>query len=240
MLIEDEELALKAKKYIYQIAKSTELYRFFVDANCGFCNNPYTFFMAGSPGAGKTEWSKNFIKAIAKNNQSILRIDADEIRELCPGYQGHNAHLFQGAAVVGVNKLYDYALKKSLNVLLDSTFANYYYAENNTKRALEKGRIVYIFYVYQEPTIAWEFTQKRERLDNRRITANIFINDFLLANENVKKMKNIFGDKIILVVIKKNYNNETEKLLITENLDNCLEFGYTSESLQKLIIAVKI
>ncbi len=44
-------------------------------------------FMAGSPGAGKTEFSKRFINVLSRINSfgtSIVRIDGDEIRELLP------------------------------------------------------------------------------------------------------------------------------------------------------------
>ncbi len=46
-------------------------------------NNPFTMFMAGSPGAGKTEFSKAIIPELQQRdpNCAIVRIDADEIRE---------------------------------------------------------------------------------------------------------------------------------------------------------------
>ena len=52
---------------------------------------PTTLFMAGSPGAGKTEISK---RLVPRFKQKPIRIDADEIRTLCPGYAGNNAHAF--------------------------------------------------------------------------------------------------------------------------------------------------
>src|SRR3989338_615058 len=75
---------------------------------------PVTLFMAGSPGAGKTEISKRFI---ARFKQKPIRIDADEIRTVCDGYTGENSHIFQKAATKGVNILYDYALSKNINVI---------------------------------------------------------------------------------------------------------------------------
>jgi adenylylsulfate kinase-like enzyme len=59
---------------------------------------PISVFMAGSPGAGKTEYSKNLIKVLEKGNQrQVIRIDSDDIRPLIPGYTGRNSHLFQEA-----------------------------------------------------------------------------------------------------------------------------------------------
>ncbi len=43
-------------------------------------NKPFTLFMAGSPGAGKTEFSKSLVNIIKQREKApIIRIDADEI-----------------------------------------------------------------------------------------------------------------------------------------------------------------
>jgi len=78
-------------------------------AECKKVNNPISVFMAGSPGAGKTEVS---IGLIDEFDDRPVRIDADEIRMLCPNYNGTNAHLFQKAASKGVDLLYDFTLAK--------------------------------------------------------------------------------------------------------------------------------
>lgn len=109
--------------------------------------SPTTLFMAGSPGAGKTEVSKRLME---KFSEQPVRIDADEIRALCPGYNGSNAHVFQKAANKGVNILYDYILSKGLNTILDGTFA-YGGATDNVGRSLKKDRKVELFYIYQNP-----------------------------------------------------------------------------------------
>lgn len=50
--------------------------------------NPQAIFMAGCPGAGKTEFSKGWIEEFNKDEPEakIVRIDADEIREKIPQY----------------------------------------------------------------------------------------------------------------------------------------------------------
>ncbi|MFA4942065.1 MAG: zeta toxin family protein [Patescibacteria group bacterium] len=239
----DEKIAEEAKNHIHILSKSKELYRSFAsDEIYRPFGEPQTFFMAGSPGAGKTELSRRFVEEnIKKISNPIVRIDADEIRKLCPGYNGSNSHIFQRAVSLGVDRLYDYALKKKFNVLLDSTFSNYEKAESNIRRAIEKGREVYIFYIYQEPIVAWEFTQKREKLEGRRITAEVFSTQFILAKENIKKVMEIFKGKIKLTVIKKDYNNNVEKTWMNvSGIDNYIKFDYTSESLCELIKNVKI
>jgi hypothetical protein len=75
---------------------------------------------------------------------SIIRIDADEIRSICPGYHGDNADLFQQAVSWGVCRLYYRANKCKLNVLLDGTLANYEHALDNVNIALKKNRDVFL------------------------------------------------------------------------------------------------
>ena len=55
--------------------------------------NPVAVFMAGSPGAGKTEASKALVSELG----SFLRIDPDEFRQAIPGYDGSNAWLMHRA-----------------------------------------------------------------------------------------------------------------------------------------------
>ena len=81
--------------------------------------NPMSLFMAGSTGAGKTEFSKALIRNLG---YPIVRIDADEIKEIIPQYTGANSDVVQGASSLGVEKLYDYVLKKKLHVIIDGTF----------------------------------------------------------------------------------------------------------------------
>ena len=66
--------------------------------------NPVSVFMAGSPGAGKTESSKRLINELSKREDPILRIDPDELREFFKGYTGRNSNLFQGATSILAEK----------------------------------------------------------------------------------------------------------------------------------------
>ena len=53
---------------------------------------PTTVFMAGSPGAGKTEFSRRLAELF---KQKPVIIDADEIRKIIPGYVGKKAFFFK-------------------------------------------------------------------------------------------------------------------------------------------------
>lgn len=114
---------------------------------------PVSVFMAGSPGAGKTEASIELLGSFPGWN--ILRIDPDELRDRFPGYTGGNAWLFQSAVARIVDAVLDKAFERQLSFVLDGTFASYEVARRNVKRSLDRGRVVQILYVYQEPRLAW-------------------------------------------------------------------------------------
>ena len=71
---------------------------------------PTSIFVAGSPGAGKTEFSKGLISK--EDKRRVVRIDADDIRSQFPGYTGTNSYLFQSAVSLVVEKIHDYALHR--------------------------------------------------------------------------------------------------------------------------------
>ena len=185
------------------------------------------------PAQGKRKYQNDSFLA---SKQKPIRIDADEIRTLCPGYAGNNAHVFQNAATKGVHILYDYALKNNINAILDGTFA-YNGALENIKRSLDHDRKVEIFFVYQNPLQAWDFTKKREALEQRRVSKEVFIDSFLKARENVNKAKATFGQSIELNLIIKDFEKDLEQLEINiENIDRYIKKSYNKNELDKLFI----
>ncbi|MCL4359719.1 zeta toxin family protein [Patescibacteria group bacterium] len=139
-------------------------------------SNPAAFFMSGSPGAGKTEYSKAFIQQLCEhdNSRHIVRIDADEIRDFLPQYNKTNAMEIQGAAYAGVNKLLDHVFANDIDFLLDSTMSQYDHAEANIKRCIKHKRKISIVYIYQDPLVSWGLTKKREKLEGRPIPKDFF------------------------------------------------------------------
>ena len=204
-------------------------------------DHPVSVFMAGSPGAGKTEFSKNFIQILRKMGISdVVRIDGDEIRQLLPGYTGNNSHLFQGAISLVVEKLHDLVLHQKQNFILDGTLANYLKARENTQRSLSKNRKVFVFYVYQKPEIAWRFTQAREEAEGRNIPKSVFINQFLGAKETVVNISREFGDKVVLWVVIKNLEDNTVKDILKydsakRKIDDYLGDSYTRDDLEMMV-----
>jgi predicted ABC-type ATPase len=208
-----------------------------IEEFCGSCQSvikPVSLFMAGSPGAGKTEVSVGFMRRF---ETVPVRIDADEIRKKCPNYNGIHAHLYQKAANKGVNILYDYALKRKLHLILDGTFA-YGDAIKNIQRSLDKGRIVELWYVYQDPLKAWEFTKAREAIESRHVSKETFIRAFFRSRVNASEAKTTFGSSLTLnLLIKKvdNSNGEIHLNIQAAELDPYLGTDYTEESLQQIL-----
>lgn len=226
----DEEISELAKKFVK--ANKKEIKEHFAgDSICLPDENPVSIFMAGSPGAGKTEFSKWFLKV---TEMPAVRIDTDEARDYIPHYDGHNASVVQGAASMAVEYIHDHVIKKKKNMVLDATFANYEISLSNVKRSLNKGRHVEIFYLYQDPLVAWKFTQYREKLEGRIVPKEIFVESFFKAGENVNKVKKEFGKQLQLHIAIKNFENGLEKFkLNVESIDPYVNMIYNRTSLME-------
>jgi len=169
--------------------------------------NPVSVFMAGSPGAGKTEASIELLASLA--GPPVLRIDPDELRTQFPDYRGANAYLFQKGVSVLVEKIQDLALDQWQSFLLDGTLSRYEKALDNIQRSLKKKRTVQILYVYQEPLQAWAFVQAREAAEGRRIRPEDFVNQYFAAREVVNRLKRELGKEISVDLLMKNNDNSS-------------------------------
>ena len=200
-------------------------------------NPPVSVFMAGSPGAGKTEFSINLIQALEMSFKShTVRIDADELRKLIPGYKGTNAYLFQGAVSILVEALHDVVLKNKQTFLLDGTFAKYDKAMQNIIRSQKVNRPVFIFYIYQHPSVAWKFTQAREFTEGRNIPKSAFIEQFLGAKDTIGKIleQRSEKDKINIYLVRKNFELNSVESVIELSLGEKSIDGYINKSYTKV------
>lgn len=168
-------------------------------------SQPVSVFMAGSPGAGKTEASKALIADQGWAN--VLRIDPDELRSQIDGYSGRQSWLFQGAVSLLVERVHDRALEQRQSFLLDGTLSSYEVALKNVNRSLKHGRTVQILYVYQEPALAWEFVQAREVLEGRNIRPEHFLEQYFSSRETVNRLKRELGPRIAVDLLLKNNDN---------------------------------
>jgi UDP-N-acetylglucosamine kinase len=232
----EEELWIEEEAHAYIKAHSKELIAYFAPPDvCHRVRNPVSLFMAGSPGAGKTEISKSFM---SRFQDRPIRIDADDIRTFCSGYTGTNAHLFQKAATKGVHILYDYALKEGINCILDGTFA-YAGAQLNIERSIDAGRRVELWFVYQNPLLAWDFTKAREIREARHVSKDVFIEAFITSRNNAISAKNRFGKAIELNLLLKDYEEGIEDInlnISAVELDRATGDSYSEETLRQTLL----
>jgi UDP-N-acetylglucosamine kinase len=184
--------------------------RFAGDQVCLQERYPISIFMAGGPGAGKTEFSKRLISIL---EIPMVRIDADEIREIIPGYCGANSSQFQRAAALGIEYILDHALQRSKNLILDGTMADLNKVTSNIERSLRRGRMVDIYYLFQDPLLAWTIAQNRAKIERRIVPKEFFIESFIKAKENVEEMMKKYSDKIRVSVVMKNNSQVKEKTI---------------------------
>ena len=203
---------------------------------------PVIIFMAGSPGAGKSEFVKDFKKSLRVVAGSMpVIIDPDATREMLPGYTGKNSFVFQRPISIAVDDLFHSVLKNSQSAIIDSTFSDYNRAKHNIEQVLNKHSTIFIFYIFQHPAIAWHFTQLRELVEGRNIRKGDFIDRFLGAKETVDKIKQAFSDRVHLSLVLKDYKdtqyNKTVAKVFTNvnSVEECVDFPYTKESLERLL-----
>ena len=235
-MTEEEKIKQRAEEFARKNKKSiaTELTNPSVFLPDEF---PVSVFMAGSPGAGKTESSTNLLKRLTKDTHSVLRIDSDELRSRFKDYTGKNSHLFIGATSILADKIHDFALDNRQSFIFDGTLSHLEISRKNIKRSLDRKRFVQIVYVYQEPLQAWNFVKAREERDGRRIPREAFIEQYFMARENVNCLKKEFGPAIKVDLVVKNIDGSD--FSYRENIDvidNYIPEKYTKDDLGKLII----
>ena len=191
---------------------------------------PIAVFAAGVPGAGKTE----FLNRLLANTANIVRIDMDEIVKLFDSYTPDNYYKFRGAANIIVDEAVIYCRRNRLDFVLDGTFGSGRAIEN-IRSALKRHDVV-IFYVWKEPSLAWQHTLDRQLITKRGIDKNGFLEACLKVPKNLKAVSDKFGDKIPIYAIKK--DTESDDFQITSDsteIDKLLEVDYTKRDLERTL-----
>lgn len=222
------EFAKKNKKAIAKRLTNTAIYT--------PEKRPVSVFMAGSPGAGKTEASIALIEDAKMKGVNVLRIDPDELRNEFEDYTGDNSWLFQAGVSILVEKVHDLALKQKQSFILDGTLTKYDVAIRNIERSINKGRIVQILYVYQEPLLAWKFVQAREKVEGRNIRPDDFIEQYFKARDVVNKLKrDLKGGITIDLLLKNNDGSNRAYKSNIDNIDKHKPEKYSREDIEKML-----
>lgn len=255
MELSDEEKKISDEACRFVESKKDELIDIFITKKNPLKLGFITIFMAGSPGAGKTEFSKRYMPLIINKKDEKLvkflnkkgiditsvetlfvRIDVDEIRTFLPQYkktnietgEKGNAHVVQRAANKGLDILRDYCLLNEISFLHDGTFGNYSTMKKIIKKSIRTDRVVQIYYLYLDPVVAWNFTKARECLEGRNIIKEKFIEQYFNSKENVDRIKKEFGGNVkINCILKNNENKVIEIILNQPSIDSCLEPKYS-------------
>ncbi len=198
---------------------------------------PVAVFMAGSPGAGKTESSLRLIERFSPNGSGVLRIDSDELRSQFSTYNGKNSSLFQSATSIIVDKMQDLAIKQKQSYVFDGTLSNVARARENIVRCLKHGYSVHIIYVYQDPLQAWKFVKARTVRDGRVIPKEAFIDQYFKSRHTVNQLKQEFDNQLELHLLVKNIDGtDFQYVDNVSKIDSHVPELYTKNTLQEGIL----
>jgi len=192
---------------------------------------PIAVFAAGIPGAGKTEFLDKLLEGI----DNIVRIDMDEVVKLFEDYSPDRYYEFRGAANIIVDETVIYCRHNRLDFVLDGTFGSGR-AVDNIRNALKRHHVT-IFYVYKDPTVAWQHTKDRQLVTKRGVDNNGFIESCINVPNNLREVRDKFGDKVSIMLIQKDRKNNTFQLTKDSSIiDDLLEVSYTKNSLKRIIL----
>ncbi|MCL1079956.1 zeta toxin family protein [Parashewanella spongiae] len=76
---------------------------------------------------------------------------------------------------------------------------------------MKRERIVLIIFVFQEPSLAWKFVQAREKVEDRRIQPETFIEQFLGAQSVIRQVKTKYGDAVKVDLLLKNTDDSPKE-----------------------------
>ncbi len=233
MALSDDEITAKAIAQAKAIKKA--LAKEMID-HLPEEENAVSVFMAGSPGAGKTETAKSIISTFRQEHGvEVVHIENDELRKEFEDYQGLNSPLFQTPATLLVEAIHDRALRKKVSFLLDSTLSSFEKAKSNIERSLRKERYVLIIFVYQDPEQAWCLVKAREIVEGRRVPPEVFVDQFLKSQAVVSELKKIFKDQIDIIFMEKNLDGTRQKPYFNvSDIDSFLGKKYNRTSLEAI------
>jgi predicted ABC-type ATPase len=196
--------------------------------------HPSIIFMAGLPGAGKTEFASRLLPQL---DNKMLHIDLDEIAENIKEYNPKIAHLFRPGANIILERLYDQSIKKRIDILMDGTLGHDKALENIERAILHYNYTARIYFILQDPIKAWEVTQLREKVEFRSIDAEGFAISYYKMLDNLNKLQQKFGDKISISVVIKRPNNSFKE--INDNVSNISYYTDPTLTYNELLAKIK-
>lgn len=190
---------------------------------------PLAIFLAGIPGAGKTE----LIERLIEKDTTLVRIDLDEVVKLFPEYSPENYYEYRSAASLIVDETVIYCRQHRINFILDGTFGHPK-AVANIESALKRHEVA-ILYIWKQPPLAWKHTQDRQLLTKRGIDRSGFITACEQVPKNVREVQKKFGSKISIVAFRKNLEKDTFEIYQdSKQIDDLLSKSYNEDEIKDL------
>lgn len=126
----DEE---QAKQWAKDKTNQNKVVDLFFEANKP-TSTKTAFFMAGIPGAGKTEFTENTLKETSE----FISIEHDQLVEYIDGYKPEEYYNYRKAGSVLVTRIFDDCLRNEYSFVFDGTLSHENGAKN-IKKTLEAG-----------------------------------------------------------------------------------------------------
>lgn len=203
-------------------------------ANLEPSERPIAIFMAGLPGAGKTELSYGLMKQVLP---APIRIDMDELATMIEGYTPEKADEFRAAATRLLNALFDKVIKRRLDFIMDGTFGSSK-AMQNVERVLKRGYTIKVACACQDPKLAWNFTLAREKVEHRAISEKGFLEAYYKTINNLKELAERYDEKVSVDIFIKNADNTVGQRLINVDktkIDEIMKVIYNKDKLKEHI-----
>lgn len=178
----------EAKRWVKDKANQDKVVKSFFNTNKPEKAN-YAIFMAGIPGAGKTEFADNTIRL----TPGLISIEHDQLVEYIDGYKPEDYYVYRTAGSALVTRLFDECLRNGYPFVFDGTLSHPRGVDNINK-TLKHSYDVLVIYIVQEAREAWKLTQARELVKKRAIEKTGFIETCNKINANLLKIFETYKD----------------------------------------------
>lgn len=168
----------EAKQWVKNKAHQSKVVDLFFEKNVP-TKSKTAFFMAGIPGAGKTEFAENAVKT----DRELIPIEHDRIVEYIDGYRPEEYYKYRKAGSTLATRIFDECLQNGYSFIFDGTLSHETGARD-IKRCLEAGYQVFVVCIVKDAILARELTQARELVKKRSIERAGFVETCQRINSN--------------------------------------------------------
>jgi len=205
---------------------------------------PIAFVMAGIPGSGKTEFLDTVTEELQNKykNKEFVRIDLDQIVTIYPGYTPKTYSKFRSQGNNVLARSVDQLRRKRYNMMIDGTFSGVSGSSlRNVDKLLSAGYRVSLVYMHDSAENAWSYTQDREKVTDRGIDKDDFLQSCANISDNLKSAMLQFNDNnnnnfsMAVVQQKKLRDKNYEVLTSLSDIDKIINDGYNIDIIKETL-----